>query len=1576
MANTGGPTLSINTTTGTISPSSSNVGTYTITYTIPGSAGCGVVTATYDVEIENEPDATFSYSSASYCSNESDPSPTVTEGGGVFSSSPATGALNSSTGVIDLSVINSGAYTIYYTFAAVNGGCAQVQESQSVTVSEYVAGGTIEGYAEDDLGVPGPTSSEIIACHDGNGELTLDIGGASTSYIQEWQYSTNNGAWTTVPGTNAGSLTYNFVGLTGLTAYRAVIDTGVGCSVEYSELAFVSVIPPDLKPEPVSASPTEFCLNDSSIFSSSVNYGAEDLIEGGLFQTGQINTQDPNGWLVDGAVRGLSAAGNNLKNNNWSGTNPHPLTVDGVGPINWDSGQPKYAIAGGVLNQNQTNDPYYYEGGIAMTTLTTPIFSLMTLQNPTFTFDEAFVLSGANSCNGNSYPAGEAIIQISTDGGANWNNIPDDEVVDTSWRTGGVVTGTNSPVVNSGNLSNFNVNTTTVDLSAYFGQPQMRLRFVLIRNCESVWALDNITLPGGAPGTQVQWTDQFGVVISNENTATVTPITPGYQIYTVTTFINGCRSLAPDGSEDVALTVDFAYATAKQKGNICGEGISLYAYDNNKTAYTNYLDLQLAGLWVNGLYTVPSDPSFDYAGTGANGEWSIVSGPGGLGINWATEDPADYFFPSFNDPRAEFEGPSGQYELSWVVHGLGGDCTANVTIDVFGCSNLDFDGRDDNVTFRNDFDLDSGPFSIEIWVKPNAEKHFDNGSSAGPNDPIQTIFSKRDFTTMTNGYDLRLANNKISFNWNSVSGTLISPNLGTSRWYHVAVTYSGGTYKLYIDGIEVDSAAGTNPSNNNFECIMGAMDQSAGGGNPDSLNYFSGWTDELRIWNVELSAAQIRHMMNQEIEVNGTNVRGSIVPIDIPGLSWTDLDAYYQMSQPGDIANGYLLSNVGTRDGQLRKIVTWQDETAPLPYTSIRNGNWNVTTAATPWTYGDSVWDFPNSTGVNGADIDWNIVVTNHDITSNTQDVTLLGLLVEANELTITDTGTQDENNNGHGLNITHYLKLDGVIDLIGESQLVQKRYTPSQVNGSILDVTSSGYLERDQQGTTNLFNYNYWGSPVGPINTTENNRDYGAGIVLQDGTDTDNPMAVAWTGSYDATGSTNPITMSNRWIYAYENYVANTYAAWRYLSNTGTLAAGLSFTMKGSGVGDPVNDVQNYVFSGKPNNGTISTPITSGNNSLVGNPYPSAIDATEFILDNAGSISGTLYFWIHYTSNFTHILEQYEGGYATRNLTGGNGAVVPPITIDGQVISGSGSSSLIPGQYVPVAQGFFIGGSASGGNVVFENDQRVFERETTSNSVFLRSNNSDNPPPNQENNLIKRIRLSFVSPEKAIRPLLLGFVPNNLATDDVDYGYDAANTDEFVPSDMSWMINDEKYLIQGVGDFDKTKQYPVGIFLSTSGHIEIALTALENFKDPVEVFVYDSLLGTYTQINDTSFRMSIDADDYLDRFYITFKQEEINNDDDDDSVIETDDDFTQTIVNYLNSSGEIYIHVPNTVDVKQVYLINLLGQTVRSWNITNMPNLSSDEFKIPVKNISDGSYIIKVLTNTNTINKKVIIKQ
>ena len=67
----------------------------------------------------------------------------------------------------------------------------------------------------------------------------------------------------------------------------------------------------------------------------------------------------------------------------------------------------------------------------------------------------------------------------------------------------------------------------------------------------------------------------------------------------------------------------------------------------------------------------------------------------------------------------------------------------------------------------------------------------------------------------------------------------------------------------------------------------------------------------------------------------------------------------------------------------------------------------------------------------------------------------------------------------------------------------------------------------------------------------------------------------------------------------------------------------------------------RNTVFSGKVNNGiiTVNVQLSGDENSdadgdeddwnLLGNPYPSAISADEFITQNS-HINGTLYFWTH----------------------------------------------------------------------------------------------------------------------------------------------------------------------------------------------------------------------------------------------------------------------------------------------------------------------------------------------------------
>src|SRR5690606_18098887 len=58
---------------------------------------------------------------------------------------------------------------------------------------------------------------------------------------------------------------------------------------------------------------------------------------------------------------------------------------------------------------------------------------------------------------------------------------------------------------------------------------------------------------------------------------------------------------------------------------------------------------------------------------------------------------------------------------------------------------------------------------------------------------------------------------------------------------------------------------------------------------------------------------------------------------------------------------------------------------------------------------------------------------------------------------------------------------------------------------------------------------------------------------------------------------------------------------------------------------------------------------------------------------------------------------------------------------------------------------------------------------------------------------------------------------------------------------------------------------------LSNSGQVQIALTSLENFNSSVNVYVYDSELGTTTPINNSNFVTHMDNGEYINRFFIAF---------------------------------------------------------------------------------------------------------
>ena len=121
----------------------------------------------------------------------------------------------------------------------------------------------------------------------------------------------------------------------------------------------------------------------------------------------------------------------------------------------------------------------------------------------------------------------------------------------------------------------------------------------------------------------------------------------------------------------------------------------------------------------------------------------------------------------------------------------------------------------------------SSDFTIECWIY------------------FTDIDTSRDFVNVGNSADLwrfhREGTNTISWNHSGSSAELTSTStVGMGQWYHIAVARDSGTMRLFIDGIEEDSAADT------FNYLGEKLWINAGYNGYKPVN---GYTDQYRISN-------------------------------------------------------------------------------------------------------------------------------------------------------------------------------------------------------------------------------------------------------------------------------------------------------------------------------------------------------------------------------------------------------------------------------------------------------------------------------------------------------------------------------------------------------------------------------------------------------------------------------------------------------------------------------------------------------------------------------------------------------
>lgn len=609
---------------------------------------------------------------------------------------------------------------------------------------------------------------------------------------------------------------------------------------------------------------------------------------------------------------------------------------------------------------------------------------------------------------------------------------------------------------------------------------------------------------------------------------------------------------------------------------------------------------------------------------------------------------------------------------------------------------------------------------------------------------------------------------------------------------------------------------------------------------------------------------------------------------------------------------------------------------------------------------------------------------------------------------------------------------------LRGESQLLQGEGTDQNNKGT-------GEISIFQEGTVNNFDYNFWASPVGASRLEGTGvagaaRGNGNSVFTFQNNETDNviftPTSVTGAAvptvnnGLNGTSATGSLSIAHFWLFGFNSSAAG-FADWDQIANTGSLAAGYGFTMKGvsgtdtntAGETTQNNDGtgQRYDFRGRPNNGNITGITVNADESvLVGNPFPSAMDLSYFLLENSGSgtttvpvgpnntsatftrnsiTTGVAYFWESDPSVNSHFLEDYSGGYGVFSPMGStatDGMYIPPTfqnydELGVGIGNNTGTGNVFARRFSPIGQGFFLDGAAAGSQtsnaIIFSNRHRVFVQEGPS-SQFRSSQNNDPVPgigvqtyyPDVTNMLkISKVYLAIGINDLYTRQLGIGMM--DWATEEFDVAIDAPingalGVDAAFRTEHTENIASLGSVIAGVPK-DEYQWIPLNIQANETSELRIKVIDLVEF-DYDNIYLLDALTATYYDIYNDEAVLQLEEGIYKDRFYVRFTtetappaedeeeqtaEEETNEDisiDVQDSIVDTTFDSFTIIQN--NTLGQLEIYNPENVTVKDVSMFDLAGKQI--FNEKSLGN--ENQFIFSTNNMATGVYIVQFTTKDN----------
>lgn len=387
-----------------------------------------------------------------------------------------------------------------------------------------------------------------------------------------------------------------------------------------------------------------------------------------------------------------------------------------------------------------------------------------------------------------------------------------------------------------------------------------------------------------------------------------------------------------------------------------------------------------------------------------------------------------------------------------------------------------------------------------------------------------------------------------------------------------------------------------------------------------------------------------------------------------------------------------------------------------------------------------------------------------------------------------------------------------------------------------------------------------------------------------------------------------------------------------------------------------------NYSFRGPLNTGIISVPVERNdtetgdtNWNLIGNPYPSAIDATLFFNENnysanpsTGTLDGAIYLWSHstppsVTNNGNQQINFDLNDYITLNYTGSS---VSGVT-----------------NYIASGQGFFVTYSdaapSTTGTVTFNNSMRV----DGNNNQFFRTSNVNASTNTSENKLWLKLTNDFGLKDN----IMIGYV-NGATTANDGAAYDAKTNGAYTKTMTFYSLipgDTEKLSVQGkaITDLNINETIYIG-FLNKIDMPTVYTISIDNFEGDFlannTAYIKDNLLNTYHDLSANAYSFTSEVGEFNNRFEIVFTNPTLSIDQ------FTLNEVNTTIISLPND--DVKFIAPKNLSINSVTIYDNLGR-----KIINLKGSEQTE-TYHLNTLSQSVYLAEIeLSNKQKIIKKFI---